>query len=192
MNSRPSTLSVASERRYLYLYAMVRLRDPDLAEDAVQETMVAALEALPRFEGRSSLRTWLVTILRHKIADLLQQRGREATVGDDGDDYQTPDEKLEALFQKNGQWQEATRPRAWNHPEAALEQREFWQIFESCLRVMPARIAEVFMLREILGEAIDAICKSLAITETNCSVMLYRARMRLRGCLEHNWFGGTR
>lgn len=188
MNSSPSAQSVASERRYLYLYAMVRLRDPDLAEDAVQETIVAALDALPRFEGRSSVRTWLVTILRHKIADLLQRRKREITIEDDGEDAETPDEKLESLFKKNGQWQEAYRPHAWNHPEAALEQREFWGIFEACLRAMPARIAEVFMLREVLGEAIEAICKNLAITETNCSVMLYRARMRLRGCLEQNWF----
>lgn len=192
MNNNVSAQSVASERRYLYLYAMVRLRDPDLAEDAVQETIAAALDALPRFEGRSSLRTWLVTILRHEIVDLLQQRKREVTIEGEGEDADTPDEQLEALFKRNGQWQEVFMPHAWNHPEAALEQREFWETFEACLRVMPARIAEVFMLREVLGEAIDAICKNLAITETNCSVMLYRARMRLRACLEQNWFGGSR
>lgn len=174
------------ERKYLFMFAMMRLRDPDLAEDAVQETLVAALQSLDRFENRSSIRTWLVAILRNKIADMMSKRGREVSA----------DEMLDSLsedtdegFDERGHWDPAAKPRAWSSPEQALERDQFWGIFEQCLKIMSPRIGEVFVLREVMGESIGDICKNLEITETNCSVMLYRARARLRTCLEHNWFG---
>src|SRR5574340_976765 len=179
---------LAQERKYLFIFAMMRLRDADLAEDAVQETLVAALQALDRFESRSSIRTWLVAILRNKIADLMSKRGREVSA----------DEMLDALaddgqqwFDESGNWEPEARPTAWSSPEKSLEQSEFWAVFDLCLKAMSPRVGEVFVLREVMGEAIADICKSLDITETNCSVMLYRARARLRACLENNWFGGT-
>ena len=181
---------LAAERKHLYLYAMVKLRDADLAEDAVQETLIAAIEALPNFQGRSALRTWLVAILRNKIADLVQARGRLVSVEGEHDD-ESMEEALESLFDRQGMWDRDQRPRAWEDPERALQQQQFWTVFELCLRVLPAKTAEVFTLREVFGEAIESICKNLGITATNCSVMLYRARMRLRTCLDEKWFSGA-
>jgi RNA polymerase sigma-70 factor (ECF subfamily) len=182
---------LASERHYLYLFARVRLRDPDLAEDAVQETLVAALSNRAAFEGRSSPRTWLVAILRNKISDIMRNAGREVPLDTDPDDPEAGARQIEALFRDNGHWQPAAVPATWDQPEAAFERAEFWTVFEDCLRTMPARLAETFVLREVMGESIQDICKNLECTETNCSVMLFRARLRLRGCLEENWFGGS-
>ena len=181
---------LAEQRQYLYLYAKVRLRDADLAEDVVQETMVAALEALPTFQEKSSLRTWVVAIMRNKMADALRAGNRLVRVNG-GADEEVGDEDVESLFDRRGMWHGDTRPRTWEQPEAALEQQQFWSVFENCLCDMPHRTAEVFALREVLGESIDAICKNLEVTPTNCSVMLYRARMRLRTCLDKNWFAGA-
>lgn len=189
MNAAIGPDQLSAERKHLYLYAMIKLRDPDLAEDAVQETLIAALEALPTFKGRSALRTWLVAILRNKIADLVQARSR--LVFTQGDDEDSPDDGLDSLFDREGMWHKAVRPRAWEDPEGALQQQQFWTVFEFCLRRLPAKTAEVFTLREVFGEAIEAICKNLGITATNCSVMLYRARMRLRTCLDEKWFSGA-
>lgn len=189
MNAAVGPEQLAAERKHLYLYAMIKLRDPDLAEDAVQETLVAAIEALPTFQGRSALRTWLVAILRNKITDLIQARSR--LVFAEGDDEHSGEEELESLFDRHGMWNRSERPRAWEDPEGALQQQQFWTVFEICLRYLPSKTAEVFTLREVFGEAIESICKNLGITATNCSVMLYRARMRLRTCLDEKWFSGT-
>lgn len=182
---------LARERKSLYLYAMMRLRDADLAEDAVQDTLIAAVQALDRFEQRSSLRTWLMAILRNKITDIVRSRAREVPAGDlleeaDGDD------EAEGMFRPDGHWDASAAPRSWGQPEAAAEQTQFWQVFERCLKGLPARTGEAFFMREVVGDSIEDICKNLDVTQTNCSVMLFRARARLRMCLEENWFGGGR
>jgi RNA polymerase sigma-70 factor, ECF subfamily len=180
--------TLAGERRYLLTYAMYKLRDSDLANDAVQDTLLAAMQGKDKFAGRSSLRTWLVSILRNKIYDLTATRRMEIpvdTIEAEADD----DGGSEGPFDSRGSWLPSARPQAWGNPEATMEQKQFWNTFQDCLKGMPARLQEVFVLREVMGEPIDAICKNLGISQTNCSVMLYRARMRLRPCLQMNWYG---
>lgn len=182
--------ALTAERRYLMTYAMFKLRDTDLANDAVQETLVAAMEGGDKFAGRSSLRTWLVSILRNKIYDLLAARRSEIyveTVEAESDDDGTTD----GVFDARGSWGPGAKPQAWGSPESTMERKEFWEVFQQCLKGMPARLQEVFVLREVMGEPIDAICKNVGITQSNCSVMLYRARMRLRPCLQLNWYGAA-
>lgn len=182
--------ALAAERRYLMNYAIFKLRDTDLAHDAVQETLVAAMEAKDKFAGRSSLRTWLVSILRNKIYDLLAARRTEIyveIVEAESDD----DGTFESMFDTHGRWGPGAKPQAWGSPELTMEQKQFWGVFQQCLRGMPARLQEVFVLREVMGESIDAICKNLGITKSNCSVMLYRARLRLRPCLQVKWYGAA-
>ncbi|MFZ5463604.1 MAG: sigma-70 family RNA polymerase sigma factor [Pseudomonadota bacterium] len=181
--------ALARERKYLFAFAMMRLRDPDLADDAVQETLLAAWRAADRFERRSTLRTWLVAILINKMADLKARRGREIpaeeiveSAGEDDDPW----------FDETGRWEPEAMPRPWSSPENAAEQRELWAMFERCLQAMPPRIGEVFVLREVLGESIENICKTLDISPSNCSVMLFRARANLRGCLQQNCLGGVK
>lgn len=179
---------LGAERKNLFLFAMTRLRDADLAEDAVQETLVAALGALHRFERRSSLRTWLISILINKISDMIAKQGREMSIDEIS---QSVGEDDDAWFDEAGNWEPAAAPRSWSSPDKALEQRQFWGLFERCLQRMPARLAEVFVLREVMGESIEDICQTLGITASNCSVMLFRARATLRACLENNGFAAA-
>ena len=169
---------VEAERAYLVRYASLQLRDRAAAEDAVQDTLLAALAGEAGFAGRSNLRTWLTGILKHKIVDAIRKQGRETPI--------ESDEALEALFDANEHWK--AFPPAWEDPDRSLEQKQFFAALEMCLEGLPAKTARAFMMREHLGLETDEICKELAITSTHCWVLLYRARMALRQCLEKNWF----
>ena len=173
-------LRVERERPYLLRYASLQLRDPQAAEDAVQETLLAALAGEAGFEGRANLRTWLTGILKHKIIDAIRRSRREAPVEADA-------AELDALFTENGHWAEP--PGRWPDPDAAFEQQRFFAALQACLERLPQKIAQAFMMREHLGLETGEICKELAITPTHCWVLLYRARMALRECLEKEWFG---
>jgi RNA polymerase sigma-70 factor (ECF subfamily) len=169
---------VEGERSYLLRYARLQLRDAAAAEDAVQETLLAALAAETSFAGRSNLRTWLTGILKHKIVDTIRRSSREPTL---------PEEDFDALFDERGHWIEM--PPAWPDPDASLTQKQFFAVLEDCLAKLPAKTARTFMMREHMGFETDDICKELAITPTHCWVLLHRARLALRMCLEMNWFG---
>ena len=171
---------VEAERPYLLRYASLQLRDRDAAEDAVQETLLAALAGEAGFGGRSNLRTWLTGILKHKIVDAIRRLTRDSPGAvEDGD--------LDALFDSGGHWLEM--PAAWDNPDASLEQKEFFAVLENCLGGLPAKTAQVFMMREHLGYETGEICKEVGLTPTHCWVLLYRARVALRECLQKNWFG---
>ncbi len=159
-----------------------------IAEDVVSETFLAIIEKPDSFEGRSSLRTYAIGILKFKIIDVIRKRGREVHI--EPLDDQSMDDAMDALFAKNGHWQDP--PLAWHHPEKSLEQRQFFETLQACVDRLPAKVGRVFMMREWLDKEIDEICAELGITPTNCGVMLYRARMRLRECLNFNWFEGQR
>ena len=167
-------------RPYLLRYASLQLRNREAAEDAVQETLVAALAAERGFAGRSNLRTWATGILKHKIVDAIRRSSRERPL-EHGDEATADD--LDALFDATGHWREA--PQAW--PEQALEDKQFIAALEKCLAMLPARTGQVFLMREHLGVDTGEICKELGITPTHCWVLLYRARMALRECLEKGW-----
>ena len=175
---------IESLRPYLLRYATLQLRNPEAAEDAVQEALVAALAGEANFAGRSNLRTWLTGILKHKIVDTIRRQSRERPASElaPGGDA----EEFDGLFDRRGHWQDA--PLAWQQPEGSLRQKQFFAALEVCLRALPERTARVFMMREHLGLETPEICKALGITATHCWVMLHRARMALRLCLETNWF----
>ena len=174
-------------RAYLLRYAMLQLRDPGLAEDVVQETLVAALEGRAKFSGKSSHRTWLTGILKHKIIDVLRRRAREQPLAARDDESEA--DAVDALFQQDGHWRQF--PADWGHPERSFENKKFWEVFELCSQLMPVRTARAFMMREVMELTTEEICKELAITPTNLWVMLHRARLSLRECLEIKWFGGA-
>jgi len=193
MSSTPTTdprfAEIESHRGYLIRYALSQLRDLQLAEEAVQEALLAALEGIGRFDGRSTLRTWLTSILRFKVIDLQRRLVAErAQVDIDAERLVDEHESwLDEMFDETGHWR--APPQAWNDPEAALEQRRFWEAFEKCLGGLPATASRVFFKREVLGEEMPVICKDEGITSSNCWVILHRARIALRMCLERNWFG---
>ena len=169
-------------RPYLLRYASLQLRDAAAAEDAVQEALLAALAGQASFAGRANLRTWLTGILKHKIVDAIRRQAREPVVQEPGEDL----EGSEGLFDGRGHW--AERPADWGDPDGALEQAQFVRALELCLARLPARTAQAFMMREHLGLDTSEICKELEITPTHCWVLLYRARMVLRECLQQTWF----
>jgi RNA polymerase sigma-70 factor (ECF subfamily) len=169
---------VEEERPYLLRYANLQLRDSHAAEDAVQEALVAALAGEASFAGRSNLRTWLTGILKHKIVDAIRRSSR--------DPEPLPETaEFDALFDETGHWGEP--PAAW--PENSLEQKQFFAVLEKCLAALPAKTAQAFMMREHMGFDTDEICQEIGVTPTHCWVLLYRARMALRECLQTNWFG---
>ena len=176
---------IEGERAYLLRFASLQLRNPDAAEDVVQETLLAALAGESAFRGQSNLRTWLTGILKHKIVDAIRKASREMAAGAFDED---PDmEALGYRFKGDGHW--AERPAAWGDPDSALEQKQFFATLEKCLEALPVRTAQAFLMREHLGLETQQICKELNVTATHCWVLLYRARMALRQCLEAGWFG---
>ena len=185
--SAPGDPDLQQYRSYLLRYALLQLRDRGLAEDAVQETLLAALEGRAGFSGKSPLKTWLTGILKHKIIDAIRRKSREQPLTSGGEESEA--EAIDAMFKDDGHWRQF--PARWGNPERAFENKKFWEIFELCSRLMPARTARVFMMRELMELTTEEICKELAITPTNLWVMLHRARLSLRECLETKWFGGT-
>ncbi len=166
----------------LYRFALVRVKEPFIAEDLVQETFLAALRGRENFQGRSSLKSWLVAILKHKIVDHIRKSVKEKVI--ENFDFQA--DQIETSFDDRGKWK--FRPQNWTvNPAKLYQQKEFMDILYGCLAQLRGRQAEIFMLREIDGLSTEEIRKELNITATNSWVLLYRARMGLRRCLENNW-----
>ena len=171
----------------LFRYALKRVGDRDLAEDLVQDTFVAALRAAGDFQGRSQVSTWLIGILRHKIADhmrkLTRQRERDA---------KHREETTQVDTFHNGHWRVGLKP--WpskaiaSDPSKSVEMQEFWRVLDSCRDKLPTKLAIAFRMRDLEELPMTDICETLEITATNLSVRLHRARVLLRDCLDQNWF----
>ncbi|MGF6773408.1 RNA polymerase sigma-70 factor (TIGR02943 family) [Paraburkholderia sp. GAS199] len=170
-------------RRDLLRFARLQLRDAAAAEDAVQEALAAAWTQADRFAAQSEHKTWVFGILRHKLVDIL--RARRRTVSLSSLEAELDGETLldRELFKENGHWSREAKPQPWPTPENALRQQQFWTLFEMCLDHLPEHIGRVFMMREFLDLDTTAICAELQLTANHCSVLIYRARMRLRTCL---------
>lgn len=178
--------AVNAQRSYLLRVAKLQLREGEQAEDVVQATLRAALEGQDKFPGKSSVKTWLTGILKHKIIDAIREKFRDPAVSalNEGADI----DDLDAFFNQNDHDHWETKPAEWRNPERDLEQTPFINMMDFCLEKLPPDTARVFMLREVMELEADEICKELKITATNLGLTLYRARMLLRKCLEQNWF----
>lgn len=168
---------------YLFRYALPRVRDRHVAEELVQETYLAALKAVGSFRGDSSPRTWLVGLLRRKIADHYRKRSREG----EGESIDTTDLVIDAWFDDKGSWIKWPS-RCEMDPAELLQRADFWVVLENCVQALPERLAAAFTLRMMEARESEEVCKVLSITATNLWVALHRARARLRACLEANWF----
>lgn len=183
----PDDLSrqLADLRPRLVRFARLQLRDDAVAEDMVQEALLAAIENAGRFDGASAAATWIFAILKNKLIDEFRRRGRDpVVVMEDEVELET---LLEDQFDARGHWREP--PPAWSDPAASLEQKRFWEVFEVCISGLAERPARVFGMRELLGMETEEICKELGISTSNCWVLLHRARLGLRDCLSRRWFG---
>lgn len=174
-------------RPYLMRFARLQLRNETWAEDAVSETLLAALARPQAFAGRAQLKTWLAGILKHKIIDGLRQRGRE--VCSDGVSRDDDEDPLSSMaFKADGHFAEL--PADWGDPEQDLGNRQFLAVLEACAERLPPAQGRLLLMREWLELSSEEICKELDLTPTNLYVQLHRARLRLRACLEIHWFAG--
>ncbi len=184
--------TIAAIRRDMLRFARMQLRDGGAAEDMVQEALMAAMSSAKRFEGRAAFKTWMFAILRNKIVDHIRASSREicasALIGRAGEDAELED--FDVLFDRRGFWNPDDRPATWSDPEASFEQAAFWAVFDICMNNLPEHIARVYTMREFLELETAEICARLGITSSNCFVILHRARLGLRECLENRWFQG--
>ena len=156
---------LAEHRPLLFRYALLQLPDSELADDAVQETLLAAWQASSNFKGKAGLRTWLIGILKHKIADHWRRSSREVIRSEIEVSDHDNDNDEEDFFLSNGHWN--GDPSTWQDPEAALKQQEFWAIYETCQNNLPPKMAKVFMLRELVGLEADEICRETGLSNAN-------------------------
>jgi len=173
-------------RGYLLRFARLQLRNDAWAEDAVSETILAALAKPQAFEARSQLKTWLVGILKHKIIDHYRKHRREVLSEDLGLHQVAEGTSIDP----KGHWKLGQSEWITN-PVKAYQRREFWAALNACVEKLNPRHKQVFVLRELQDHDAEAICKDLGITDNNLWVMLHRARLQLKQCLETNWLRPT-
>ena len=167
---------------YLYRFAMSRLHNEDLAADMLQDTLLAAWKGHANFKGQSSVRTWLTGILKHKIVDHIRSEIRTRNLAD-----AIEHDPTSAFFDSDGRWNEA--PRAWKeNPEDLCKSEQFHKVLEQCISKLPEKQQIVFRMRDLVGEDTGTVCNTCDITSTHLHVLLHRARLALRTCLEYRWF----
>jgi RNA polymerase sigma-70 factor (ECF subfamily) len=177
--------ALAAQRPYLLKIARIELRDETLAEDMVSDVLTQAFERRSQFRGTSSLKTWLTSILKHRIIDLLRKQWREQPLELESND--DADQTIERIFDSSGHY--AHMPSAVRDPEELSQEDNFLAAVQMCVDKLPKRIGQVFVLREVFGTDTKDLCKDLGLTASNVWVQLYRARMMLRTCLERGGFG---
>lgn len=171
-------------------YAIRFVSDRSVAEDLVQETLLAALKGRDRFAGASSERTWLIGILKNKVVDHYRKASRETRLEHPEQLSDYGDQDYLAAGPDAGSWQPERRPTAWSvDPNDPVEQQQFWDHLQNCLAGLDERLARVYTLRDIREIEYEEVCNALAVTPTNLRVMLHRARKLLRRCLETHWIG---
>ena len=174
-------------RAQMLSFAHLQLSDETLAEDVVQEALMGALNNVGSFRRQAALKTWVFAILKNKLADVLRQRKRASDADRLLKSHESA-ENFDMLFDDRGHWLKEQRPTAWSHPVESLKNEQFWRVFDTCLSELPAPQARIFMMREFLELNSEEICDAATISMSNLHVILYRARIRLRECLDIRWF----
>ena len=182
MDYRAFSNDVAGSRPYLLRFARLQLRNDVWAEDAVADTLLAALEKPDSFGGKSSLNTWLVGILKYKIIDCIRANKSEIARSTDADEDA---ELADLVFLSDGHFRDSPE---WPNPEQSLTAKQFLEILNICITEMPPTMGRVFLMREWLEFDTDEICAALQVSPANVWVLLHRARLRLRECLQTRWF----
>ncbi|WP_421426673.1 RNA polymerase factor sigma-70 [Acinetobacter pittii] len=173
-------------RQQMIKFAFLQLSSLPQAEDVVQEALTSTFQHLDSFKGRAAFKTWVFAILKNKIIDVIRQKSRLVAMTELFKDEES-ELSIDALFDASGHWHKYEAPQAWQSPEEMMEQADFWMIFEACLNHLPAKYAQVFMMREVIELSSNEICSKLELSISNFNVLMYRSRTRLRECLENKW-----
>jgi len=175
---------VQAHADYLYSYARARINNEEQARDLVQETFLAALEKVKSFEGRSSERTWLIAILRNKIIDVYRKRSS----GLQNIEIRQAESEQADFFGEDGHWNSEPAPKNFGIDNYdPLANKEFNQILMKCMQKLPALWLSVFTMKHMDDQTTDTICSELKITASNFWVIIHRAKLNLRACLQKNW-----
>ncbi|MDO4431381.1 MAG: sigma-70 family RNA polymerase sigma factor [Lonepinella koalarum] len=175
-------------RLQMVKFALLHLKDPDLAEDVVQDSFMNAYKYADSFKGQSAFKTWVFAILKNKIIDLM--RDKKKWVMESELVFEERDISAQ-LFEQKGTWNtDAFMPKEWHGVEQAALQKQFWQVFDFCLNQLPSNQAQVFMMKIYLELDSDFICQECGLSVANLHTLLYRARLQLQVCLSQKWFGG--
>ena len=180
------SLEFAELRPRLIRHARLLVRDTSVAEDLVQETLLAVFIQRQQHIGDANLNTWATAILRNKVADWYRSPERNRMIATE-DDAQDSGNALEDLFNEQGE--HAAPVQAWQQPDAALEQQQLKQVLEQCVERLAGLQATAFMMREWLGFDANEVAERLGISAENCRMLLHRSRLSLRGCLQVRWYG---
>ncbi len=185
LNSVDPSQWVIKYADYLFAFALLRLNDSDLAGDLVQETFLAALEKIGHFERRCTEKTWLTSILKNKIFDIYRQKSSGPKNGFTRIDINGDHNFFQ---QESGHWKLDKRPRELmiNDPDP-LENKELQDILKKCLKRLPPFWNTVFSMKFMDEKATSKICKELKITSSNYWVIIHRAKINLRDCLQRHW-----
>lgn len=180
------TVCLRRLRKDMFHFALRQLNDRHSAEDVVQEALAAALVAQSGFEHRSAVKTWVFTILKNKIVDVIRDKGRVNQIHLGNSIYEEAGFDVQPT--QNGGWCRSEMLANWGNPEYALESQQFWCVLDNCMADLPEKAARVFAMREIAGLEVAEICSELGIKESNCWVILHRAKMILRIYVQERWF----
>ncbi|MBW4889459.1 sigma-70 family RNA polymerase sigma factor [Mucilaginibacter sp. HMF5004] len=168
---------------YLYAFAIKRIADEEIAKDLVQDTFLAALQKVRTFEGKSSERTWLTAILKNKIVDVYRKRSSVIVSSDIADAERVQQD----FFDTDGHWTQQHYPREMGVEEQYLENKELGQALKKCMEKLPALWLSVFTMKHIDDETSERICTELKVSAQNFWVIIHRAKLNLRACLQKNW-----
>ena len=177
-------------RQQMIKFATLQLFDRHLAEDAAQDALISALKNQQIFTRQSALKTWVFAILKHKIIDLIRSNswlvpGSSLQIDDDEDHLV---ELWDQPFNSKGHWHLSEQPTPWQQPTDSLAMDQFWLTFETWLNALPAQYSKAYMMREFVGLTTQEICLQTNTSENSLNVLLYRASMKLRDCLQESWF----
>jgi RNA polymerase sigma-70 factor (TIGR02943 family) len=175
---------VKNHADYLYTYTLSRINDEEHARDLVQETFLAALQRVGKFEGKSTERTWLTAILKNKIVDVYRKRSSGLTPIS----IDTEEQESQEFFEEDGHWKEEHRPITFGVGDYdPLHNKEFNKVLQQCMQKLPALWLAVFTMKHIDDEPTKAICTELKLSDANFWVIIHRAKLNLRACLQKNW-----
>lgn len=176
---------VAAHADYLYGFAITRINNEELARDLVQDTFLAALQKTTGFQGKSSERTWLTAILKNKIIDVYRKKSSGLQ---NITEKEAEDEQNDFFNADDGHWTKSSGPKEFGIEDTdKLVGKEFEAIMKRCLQKLPALWMSVFTMKHIDEEPTETICTELKVTQANFWVIIHRAKLNLRACLQRNW-----